>query len=66
MAAISQMTFSNAFFLNEKFNISIRISMRFAPKAPIDNKSALVHVMTLGRTGDKSLSEPMPTQFTDA
>ena len=28
--------------MNEKFCISIRISLKFVPKGPIDNKSALV------------------------
>ena len=32
-------------FMNEKFCISIQISLKFVPKGPINNKSALVQVM---------------------
>ena len=32
-------------FVNEKFWISVKISMKFVPKGPIDNKPALVQVM---------------------
>ena len=53
-------------FMNEKFCILIRISLKFVPKDPVDNKSALVQVMAGRRTGNKLLLEPMPTQFTDA
>ena len=63
MAAISQTTFS--IFLNEKFDISIRISLKFVPKGPIDNKSVLVQVIAWCRRGEKPLPEPMLTQFTD-
>ena len=53
-------------FMNEKFCISIQISLKFIPRGPSDNNSALVQVMAWRRTGDKLLSEPMLTQFTDA
>ena len=56
-------------FLNENAKISIRIRnsiRKFVPKSPIDNKSTLVQVMAWSLTGDKSLSEPMLTQFTVA
>ena len=53
-------------FVNEKFCISIRISLKFVPKGPINNKSALVQVMAWRQTSDKPLPEPMMTQFTDA
>ena len=53
-------------FMNEKFCISIRISLKLVLKGPIDNKSALVKVSAWRLTGDKSLHEPMMTQFTDA
>ena len=52
--------------MNEKFCILIQISLKFVPKRPIDNKSALVQVMAWRRTGDKPLPEPMLAQFTDA
>ena len=51
--------------MNEKFSILILISLNFAPKDPIDNKSALVQVMAWCQTGNKPLSEPMLTQFTE-
>ena len=46
--------------------MSIRISLKFVSKSPIDNISALVPVMAWHRTGDKPLPEPMLTQFTEA
>ena len=52
-------------FVNEKFRISIRISLKFVPKGPINNKLALIQVMVWRRTGDKPLFEPMLTHFTD-
>ena len=65
MAAKSQTTFSNA-FLNENIWISIKISMKFVPKSPMDKIPALVKIMACRRTGDKSLSEPMMTYIVDA
>ena len=53
-------------FLNDMFNISIQISLKFVPKGPIDKYSALVQVIAWHGTGDKPLPEPMLTQFTDA
>ena len=53
-------------FVKENFCILIKISLKFVPKGPIENKSALVQVMAWRQTGDKPLPEPMPTQFTDA
>ena len=53
-------------FMNEKFFILIQISLKFVPKGPNDNKSALVQVMAWRRTGDKPLPEPILTEFTDA
>ena len=41
MAAISQTVFSD-FFVNEKFCILIKISLKFVPKVPIDYNAALV------------------------
>ena len=66
MAAILQTIFSDAFFVNEKFWILIKISLKFVPKAPIDNNPVLVQIMALRRIGEKSLAEPMLIQFTDA
>ena len=42
MAAISQTIFSDEFVVNEKFCILIKISLKFVPKGPFDNNSALV------------------------
>ena len=53
-------------FLNENIRISVRISLKFVPKDPIDNKSPLVQVMAWRRTGDKPLPELMFTQVTYA
>ena len=66
MAAISQTTFSNAFFMKVKFLFLIRISLMFVPKGPIDNKLVLVQVMAWRLTDDKPLSEPMLTRLIDA
>ena len=46
-------------FLNENVWISIKISLQFVPRGPIDNISTLVQVMAWRRSGDKPLSEPM-------
>ena len=46
-------------FFNENVQILIKISPTFIPKAPINNFSALVRIMTWCRPGDKPLSEPM-------
>ena len=53
-------------FMNENLVLLIRISLKFVPKGLIDNKSAFVQVMAWRWTSDKSLSETMLTQFTDA
>ena len=46
-------------FLNENVRISIKISLKFVPKGPINNYPALVQIMAWRRSGDKPLSEPM-------
>ena len=53
-------------FVNEKFFVLIRISLKFVPKDSINNKSALVQVMVSRRIGAKPLPKTMLTQFTDA
>ena len=65
MATISQTAFTKFIFLNEKLCILIQIWLKFVHMCPGDNKSTLVQVMAKRRTGDKSLSEPMLSQFTD-
>ena len=47
-------------FMNEKFGILIRISLKFVPNGPIDNKPALFQAMAWCRP------EPMLTHLTDA
>ena len=43
-------------FLNENVGISIKISLKFVQKVPINNIPALVQIMAGRRPGDKSLS----------
>ena len=66
MAAILADDIFKCIFLDENVRISIKISLKFVPKGPTDNKSALVQVMAWRRTGAKPLPEPMLNQFTDA
>ena len=49
----------NRIFVNENFSISIKCSLKFVPKGPINNIPALVQIMAWRRPGDKPLSEPM-------
>ena len=53
-------------FFNENNRIPIRISLKFVPKSPIDNKPVLFQAMAWHRTGNKPLPELMLTQSTDA
>ena len=46
-------------FLNKNAGISIKISLKFVPKGPINNIPALIQIMAWRRSGDKPLSEPM-------
>ena len=46
-------------FLNESVWISIKISLKFVPRDPINNIPALVQIMAWRRPGDKPLPEPM-------
>ena len=46
-------------FFNENVWISIKLSLKFVPKGPINNIPALVPIMAWRRSGDKPLSEPM-------
>ena len=66
MAAISQRMFSDEFFVNGKFCILIEISLKFVTKGSIGINPAMVWIMAWRRIGDKLLSEPMLTRFTDA
>ena len=53
-------------FMNEKFHILIRISLKFVPNDPIHNKLASDQIMAFGLFGAEPLSEPMLTQLFDA
>ena len=64
MAAILADDIFKCIFLNETDRISIKISLKFVPRSPIDNKPALVQVMAWRWIGDKPLPEPMIAQFT--
>ena len=44
-------------FLNENVRISIKISLKYVPKGPINNNPALIQIMAWCRSGDKPLSE---------
>ena len=46
-------------FLNENVWISLKVSLKFVPKIPINNISVLVQIMVWRRPGDKPLSESM-------
>ena len=46
-------------FLNENVWISLKISLEFVPKVPINNIPALVQIMAWHLPGNKPLSEPM-------
>ena len=53
-------------FLNENIRISTKISLKFYPRNPIDNNSALVRLMAWCLVGHKPLPEPMITKLHDA
>ena len=55
---------SKCILLSENVLISIKISLKFVPKDPINNIPALT--MAWRRPGDKPLSEPMLVSFADA
>ena len=58
MAAIFAYDIFKCIFLNENVWVSIKISLKFVPKGPINNIPALVHIMAWRRPGDKPSSEP--------
>ena len=49
----------NCIFVNENVRISIKFSLKFVPKGPINNIPALVQIMAWCRPGNKPLSEPV-------
>ena len=46
-------------FSNENVRISIKISLKFIPKSPVNNIPALVQIRASRQTGDRPLSKPM-------
>ena len=66
MAAILTEDNCKYIFLNENDRIPIRIWLKLVLRSLIDNKTALVQVMTWHQIGAKPLSKPMLTRFTDA
>ena len=46
-------------FLNENVWISLKFSLKFVPRVPIDHIPALVQIMAWCQPGDKPLSETM-------
>ena len=66
MAAILADNIFKCIVSNENDRISIQISKKFISMSPIYNMQELVQVMAWRCTGDKPLSEPMLTRFTDA
>ena len=55
MAAILADNIFKCIFLNENVRILIQISLKFVPKVPMDNKSALVQIMACRLFGAKPL-----------
>ena len=53
----------NFIYLDENAWISIKFSLTFVPKSPINNIPSLVQIMAWRRSGDKPLSEPMVLIF---
>ena len=51
--------FNKCIFVNENVWISIKTSLSFVPRGPINNILTLVQIMAWRRPGDKPLSEPM-------
>ena len=51
--------FKRIFFFYKTVRISLNISLKFIPKVPINNISALVQIMAWLQPDDKPLFEPM-------
>ena len=69
MAAIFADDIVKCIFLHENYCILFQISLKFVPKASIDNIPALVQMMAWHQPGNKPLSEPMmvrlPMRYND-
>ena len=53
-------------FLNENVSILIKILLKFVPKRPINNITALFQIMTWRLTGEKPLYVPIMAYVADA
>ena len=62
MATISQ----KYIFVNEKYCILTKLSLKFVPKGLVDNDPALARIIARSRIGDKPLSEAILVCFIDA
>ena len=58
MEAETKCHFPDYIFLNENMQITIKISLKFAPKGTINNVPILAQIMAWCGPGDKILSEP--------
>ena len=56
---------SKCIILIKNICILIKNSLEFFPKHPFDNKSTLLQIMAWRQTGNKPLSDPILTHFTD-
>ena len=65
-AVNSQTIFSDGFSWMKSFVFWLKCHWKFVPKRTIDIDPALVWIMAWHRIGDKPLSEPKLTWFTDA
>ena len=65
MAAVSQSAFSSEFSWMKNLVFWFEFHWIYVPKGPTDNNPALVYTMAWRRIGDRPLSEPMLTRFTD-
>ena len=65
MAAIPQNILSVAFSWMESFGFFYQITLKFVPKGPIVINPAFVQIMAWRLIGNKPLSKPMLTWFTD-
>ena len=63
---ISPWTKMATIFLNKNDRIMIKISLKFVPRSPTDNKPVLVQVMAWCWIRHKPISETVLTQFSDA
>ena len=57
---------SQRIYFNENFWVLFKTSLKFVPKDPIDNLSALVQVMAWRLEGNKPLPELMLTKMYDS